>query len=71
MLCLYRNKYERPLAMGGKKLNPQDPFNEATAQATWSIWLLKISIIGNYCISHPKGFHPSSELHLLRTKVLQ
>jgi hypothetical protein len=54
-----------------KLLNSQEPFNEATARATGSIWLLKTSIIGNYCISHPKGLHPGRELDLLGTKVLQ
>jgi hypothetical protein len=39
-----------------KELNPQDPFNETTLPSLWeSAWFLKTSIIGNYCISCPKG----------------
>jgi hypothetical protein len=39
-----------------KELNPQEPFNETTPPSHGeSIWLLKTSIIGNYCIFHPKG----------------
>jgi hypothetical protein len=41
-----------------KKVNPQEPFNENTLPSLReSIWLLKTSIIGNYCISCPKGQH--------------
>jgi hypothetical protein len=39
-----------------KEINPQEPFNEATPPSHGeSIWLLKTSIIGSYCISYPKG----------------
>jgi hypothetical protein len=39
-----------------KELNPQEPFNETTLSSLGeSVWLLKTSIIGNYCVSHPKG----------------
>jgi hypothetical protein len=38
-----------------KELNPQEPFNETTLLSLReSIWLLKTSISGNYCISCPK-----------------
>jgi hypothetical protein len=33
------------------------PFNETTfPNHRKRVWLLKTSIIGNYCISHPKGW---------------
>jgi hypothetical protein len=39
-----------------KELNPQKSFNETTLPSLQeSIWLLKNFIIGNYCISCPKG----------------
>jgi hypothetical protein len=39
-----------------KELNLQEPFNEtAFPSHRKSVWLLKISIIKNYCISRPKG----------------
>jgi hypothetical protein len=39
-----------------KELNLQEPFNEITLPShRENVWLLKTSIIGNYCISHPKG----------------
>jgi hypothetical protein len=39
-----------------KELDPREPFNEtAFPNHRKSVWLLKTSIIGNYCISHPKG----------------
>jgi hypothetical protein len=39
-----------------KELNPKKPFNKTTLPSLReSVWLLKTSIIGNYCISHPKG----------------
>jgi hypothetical protein len=39
-----------------KELSPQETFNETTLPSLWeSVWLLKTSIIENYCISHPKG----------------
>jgi hypothetical protein len=39
-----------------KELIPQEPFNETTPPSHGeSIWLLKTSITGNYCISCPKG----------------
>jgi hypothetical protein len=42
--------------MGGKELNPQEPFNETTLPSLGEgVWLLKTSILGNYCISRPKG----------------
>jgi hypothetical protein len=42
--------------MEARELNPQEPFNETTLlRHGESIWILKKSIIGNYCISHPKG----------------
>jgi hypothetical protein len=42
--------------MGAKALNLQEPFNETTLPSLRErVWLLKTSIIGNYCISHPKG----------------
>jgi hypothetical protein len=38
------------------ELDPWEPFNEtAFPNHGKSIWLLKTSLIGNYCISHPKG----------------
>jgi NRPS condensation-like uncharacterized protein len=38
-----------------KELNPQELFNKTTFPSLReSIWLLQISIIGNYYISHPK-----------------
>jgi hypothetical protein len=41
---------------GARELNPLLPFDETTfPNHRESIWLLKISIIENYCISHPKG----------------
>jgi hypothetical protein len=56
-----------------KELNPQEPFNETTLPSLReSIWFLKTSVIGNCCISNPKGqFHPGRGLNLLATKVLQ
>jgi hypothetical protein len=40
-----------------RELDPRLPFNENTFLNPWkSIWLLKTSIIGNYCISCPKGW---------------
>jgi formate-dependent nitrite reductase cytochrome c552 subunit len=42
--------------MGGKRAKPTEPFNETTLLSHHeSNWLLKTSIIGNCCISHPKG----------------
>jgi hypothetical protein len=39
-----------------KELNPKEPFDEITFPSLRkNVWLLKASIIGNYCISHPKG----------------
>jgi hypothetical protein len=39
-----------------KDLDPREPFNEtAFPNHSKSIWLLKTDIIGNYCISCPKG----------------
>jgi hypothetical protein len=39
-----------------KELTSQESFNETTLLSHGdSIWLLKTSIIGNYCISLPKG----------------
>jgi hypothetical protein len=39
-----------------KELKPHESFNETTLPSLReSIWLLKTSIIGNYCISRPKG----------------
>jgi hypothetical protein len=39
-----------------KELKPQEPFNKTTLPSLReSFWLLKTSIIGNYCISCPKG----------------
>jgi hypothetical protein len=39
-----------------KVVNPQEPFHETTLPSLGeSVWLLKTSITGNYCISHPKG----------------
>jgi hypothetical protein len=38
-----------------RELNPQEPFNETNLPShREGIWLLKTSIIGNYCISHSK-----------------
>jgi hypothetical protein len=42
-------------AWEAKELNPQEPFNKTTLPShRESVWLLKSSIIGNYCIPHPK-----------------
>jgi hypothetical protein len=39
-----------------RELDPQEPFNKtAFPKHRKGIWLLKASIIGNYCISHPEG----------------
>jgi hypothetical protein len=39
-----------------RELDPWEPFNEtAFLKHKKGIWLLKTSIIGNYCISHPEG----------------
>jgi hypothetical protein len=39
-----------------RELNPQEPFNEtAFPKHRKGIWLLKTSIIGNFCISHPQS----------------
>jgi hypothetical protein len=39
-----------------RELDPQEPFNEiAFPKHRKGVWLLKTSIIGNYCISHPEG----------------
>jgi hypothetical protein len=38
-----------------RELDPQKPFNETVfPKHRQVIWLLKTSIIGNYCISHPE-----------------
>jgi hypothetical protein len=38
------------------ELNSEKHFNETTLSIHGeSIWLLKIPIMSNYCISHPKG----------------
>jgi hypothetical protein len=59
VLCFWRNK---GINMGdhwpweAKELNPQPCFNETILPGhKESVWLLKTSIIGNYCISRPKG----------------
>jgi hypothetical protein len=37
-----------------RELDPQEPFNEtAFPKHRKDVWLLKMSIIRNYCISHP------------------
>jgi hypothetical protein len=55
MLYLWGNKYEKPLAMEAKELNPQEPFNETTHPSHQeNVCLLKTSIHGNCHISHPK-----------------
>jgi hypothetical protein len=39
-----------------REQNPQEPSNETTLPSHGeSIWLIKTSIIRNYCISYPKG----------------
>jgi hypothetical protein len=39
-----------------KELDPQEPFNASTFSIHGkSVWILKTSIVGNDCISHPKG----------------
>jgi hypothetical protein len=39
-----------------RELDPQEPFNEtAFPKHRKDVWLLKTSIIGNYCISRPGG----------------
>jgi hypothetical protein len=39
-----------------RELDPWVPFDEtAFLNHKESVWLLKTSIIGNYCISHPKA----------------
>jgi hypothetical protein len=39
-----------------KQLKGKEPFNEtAFPKHTKDVWLLKTSIMGNYCISHPGG----------------
>jgi hypothetical protein len=39
-----------------RELNPHEPFNEtAFPKNRKDIWLLKTFVIGNYCISCPKG----------------
>jgi hypothetical protein len=39
-----------------RELDPQEPFNEtAFPKHRKGIWLLKTSVIGNYCISRPEG----------------
>jgi hypothetical protein len=39
-----------------KELDTQDSFSEtAFPNHGKSVWLLKTSTIGNYCISHPQG----------------
>jgi hypothetical protein len=49
-----------------KELNAQEPFDETTLSSLGeSAWLLKTSIIENYCIC------PSRGLDLFGTKVLQ
>jgi hypothetical protein len=56
-----------------KELNLQESFNEATFPSLRnSIWLLKTSIIGNYCyLPSKRPIHPSRGHDLLGTKVLQ
>jgi hypothetical protein len=40
-----------------RELDPRVPFDEtAFPNHRESVWLLKTSIVGNYCISHPKGW---------------
>jgi hypothetical protein len=39
-----------------RELDPWEPFNEtAFLKHRKGVWLLKTSIVGNYCISCPKG----------------
>jgi hypothetical protein len=55
-----------------RELDPQEPFNETTfPKYKKDVWLLKTSIIGNYCISQPGGQSPGGRFNLLRTEVLQ
>jgi hypothetical protein len=48
-----------------KELNPQEPFNETTPQSWGEDLSLKTSIIGNYCISHPKDQFSTLVGHLI------
>jgi hypothetical protein len=42
-----------------RELNPQELFKETTLPShVGNIWVLKTSIIGNYCISCPKANSP-------------
>jgi hypothetical protein len=55
-------------------VNPQKPFNEhAFLKHREIICLLKMSITGNYCISHSKGQFTLwvGEYNICKTKVLQ
>jgi hypothetical protein len=56
-----------------RDLDPWVPFNEtAFPNHRKTIWLLKASIIGNYCVSHPKGWFSTlvGDLTCFRTNVL-
>jgi hypothetical protein len=49
-------QHGRPLALRSKGVKPMGTFNEiAFPKHRKGIWLLKTSIIGNYCFSHPEG----------------
>jgi hypothetical protein len=57
-----------------RELSPQEPFNEtAFPKHRKGIWLLKTSIIRNYCYLPPRRpiLHLSGGFNLFRTEVLQ
>jgi hypothetical protein len=56
LCCLWRDQHGRHWPWETRELDPQEPFNEtAFPKYRKGIWLLKTSIIGNYCISLSKG----------------
>jgi hypothetical protein len=74
VLCLWGDQHKRPLALESKGAEPMIAFNEtAFPKHRKGIWLLKTSIIRNYCISCLEGqFSTSmSDLTCLRQKFYQ